>query len=59
MKKFLLWTSFTLLILLSLLAYLLYNEGAFDSKETYTQEKLAPFMKCEAGKCSTGKCGSN
>jgi len=37
-------------------SYVLYTEGAFDTKEDLP--KLEPFeMKCESGKCGVGKCG--
>jgi hypothetical protein len=59
MKKFLLYTTLTILIIGGLLGYLLYTEGAFDKPIPKTEKKLEPFMKCEAGKCATGKCGEN
>jgi hypothetical protein len=57
MKKFLLYIILPLMILGGGFAYLLYQEGAFQSKEEY-KESLPPFMKCEAGKCQAGKCAS-
>lgn len=58
MKKILLYTVAIIAILAAVLAYILYSEGAF---ETYPpeQDKIEPFMKCEAGKCAPGKCGAN
>jgi len=56
MKKFLLYLTLTLLILISIFGYILYKEGAFESKMEYKTEALEPFMKCEAGKCASGKC---
>jgi hypothetical protein len=57
MKKFVLYTTLTLIILASLFGYILYTEGVFEGKSTPTQKTLEPFMKCEAGKCAVGKCG--
>lgn len=46
-----------LLVLGGLFTYVLYSEGAFETKEDLP--KLKPFeMKCEAGKCGAGKCGA-
>ena len=59
MKKILLYVFLTLAILASILAYILYSEGAFDTYEPTKQSDLEPFMKCEAGKCAAGKCGAN
>lgn len=59
MKKFFLYTFLVLLILGSIFTYILYSEGAFDSKENIPKSDLKPFvMKCEAGKCGQGKCGN-
>jgi len=57
MKKFLLYLTLTLLILASLFTYILYTEGVFESNPEQNKETLEPFMKCESGKCATGKCG--
>lgn len=57
MKKILLYTSLTLLLLASILVFLLYQEGAFDSKPEPKAKEFESFMKCEAGKCASGKCG--
>ena len=57
MKKFILYTLFTLVVLGGLLTYILYSEGAFDKHPP--KSDLEPFMKCEAGKCAPGKCGGN
>ncbi|SFV66581.1 hypothetical protein MNB_SV-13-1136 [hydrothermal vent metagenome] len=59
MKKFLLYLSLTLLVLASLFGYLLYQEGAFDSKPIAQEKTLKPFMKCETGKCASGKCSGS
>ena len=61
MKKFLLFFFISFTILGAILAYILYNEGAFRSIETKAKPtgELKPFvMKCESGKCGEGKCGS-
>jgi len=58
MKKFLLYTIAIIAILAAILAYILYSEGAFETYPT-EQDKIEPFMKCEAGKCAPGKCGAN
>lgn len=60
MKKFLLYLFLILALLSALFAYILYTEGAFKTQEpieTIEKSNLEPFMKCEAGKCSTAKCG--
>ncbi|RUM71614.1 MAG: hypothetical protein DSZ09_00465 [Sulfurovum sp.] len=55
MKKFFLYMLLILLVLGGLFAYVLYTEGAFESKPKPSD--LKPFkMKCESGKCGTGKC---
>ncbi|WP_309496965.1 hypothetical protein [Sulfurovum sp.] len=59
MKKFLLYTLAIFTILAAILIYILYSEGAFDTYSSTEQEKIEPFMKCEAGKCAPGKCGAN
>jgi hypothetical protein len=59
MKKILLYVFLTLAILASILTYILYSEGAFDTYEPTKQSDLEPFMKCESGKCAPGKCGGN
>lgn len=59
MKKFLLYVLLALAILAAILAYVLYSEGAFQTYEPTKQSDLEPFMKCEAGKCAPGKCGSS
>ena len=58
MKKVLFYTLAVFAILGAILAYILYSEGAFDAPPP-KQEKIEPFMKCEAGKCAVGKCGAN
>ena len=58
MKKVLLYTVAIITILAAILVYILYSEGAFKTYST-EQEKIEPFMKCEAGKCAAGKCGAN
>ena len=59
MKKFLLYAVAILIILAALFTYILYTEGAFETYDATKQEKIEPFMKCEAGKCAAGKCGAN
>ena len=59
MKKFVLYTVAILALLAAVFMYILYSEGAFDAYITSDQEKVQPFMKCEAGKCAPGKCGAN
>jgi len=59
MKKFLLYTIAIIAILTAILTYLIYSEGAFDTVEPTKNEKMEPFMKCEAGKCAVGKCAGN
>lgn len=59
MKKFILYTLAILALLAAILTYILYSEGAFDAYLSPEQEKIEPFMKCEAGKCAPGKCGMN
>jgi hypothetical protein len=59
MKSFLVYTAITIIILAGIFTAILYSEGAFDNPEPKTEKALAPFMKCEAGKCATGKCGQN
>jgi hypothetical protein len=59
MKNFLLYSTLSIFILASILGILLYQEGAFDSRIKTTDKKLEPFMKCEAGKCASGKCSGN
>jgi hypothetical protein len=55
MKKFFLILSLILIIVGAIFTYILYTEGAFETK--LESEHYKPFeMKCEAGKCSTGKC---
>ena len=58
MKKALLYLFAIITILGAILTYILYSEGAFDAPPP-KQEKIEPFMKCEAGKCAVGKCGAN
>ena len=59
MKKFLLYTLLVLAILGAVFAYILYDEGFFDTLQDTPQGELETFkMKCEAGKCSAGKCSS-
>lgn len=58
MKKLFLILFLVLLILGSIFTYILYSEGAFDTREDVPKSNLKPFvMKCEAGKCGAGKCG--
>ncbi len=59
MKKILLYTLALFAILVAILTYILYSEGAFETYSSTEQKKLEPFMKCEAGKCAAGKCGVN
>jgi hypothetical protein len=59
MKKFLLYLFLALAIFASILAYILYSEGAFQKYEPTKASDLQPFMKCEAGKCAAGKCAAN
>lgn len=56
MKKFLLYLFLVLAVLSAFFAYILYTEGAFKTHEPIEKSNLEPFMKCEAGKCSTSKC---
>jgi len=54
MKKFFLYTFLILAILGAIFGYILYSEGVFDPAPE--PSKLKPFeMKCEAGKCASGK----
>ena len=56
MKKFFLYAFLVSVILGGVFAYVLYSEGAFETK--LESEHYKPFeMKCEAGKCGAGKCG--
>ena len=59
MKKFLLYVMLALGLLAGIFAYILYTEGVFETQEPAKENKLEPFMKCEAGKCAAGKCGAN
>ncbi len=59
MKKALLYALAIVAILAAIFTYILYSEGAFKTYSSTKQEKLEPFMKCEAGKCEAGKCGAN
>ena len=59
MKKVLLYTLAIFAILAAILTYILYTEGAFKTYTSTEQDKIEPFMKCEAGKCAAGKCGAN
>lgn len=59
MKKFLLYLMLTLGLLAGIFAYILYTEGVFETQEPVKENKLEPFMKCEAGKCAPGKCAAN
>ena len=59
MKKILLYTLTIFAILAAIFTYILYTEGAFETYSSTKQEKIEPFMKCEAGKCAAGKCGAN
>ncbi len=55
MKKFLLYLFLVVTVLSAIFAYILYSEGAFETK--LESEHYKPFeMKCEAGKCAVGKC---
>ncbi len=55
MKKFFLYVFMALAILAAIFTYILYSEGAFETYEAETKSELKPFMKCEAGKCGSGK----
>jgi uncharacterized low-complexity protein len=55
MKKFFLYVFLALAILAAIFTYILYSEGAFDTQEPAKKSELKPFMKCEAGKCGSGK----
>ena len=55
MKKFFLYVFLALAILAAIFTYILYSEGAFDTYEPEPKSELKPFMKCEAGKCGSGK----
>ena len=59
MKKVLFYILAIIAILAAILTYILYSEGAFKTYSSPEQEKIEPFMKCEAGKCAAGKCGAN
>lgn len=62
MKKFFLYVLMTLAVLGAIFVYVLYDQGVFDTVEPVSQTEMEPFgpaMKCEAGKCATGKCGAN
>ncbi len=57
MKKFILYTFIVLIVLGAIFIFILYTEGAFEPKSTQSSD-LKPFeMKCEVGKCASGKCG--
>lgn len=58
MKKFLLILFLILAVLGAIFTYILYSEGAFDKPVSTKSGDLAPFMKCEAGKCGGGKCST-
>ena len=58
MKKLSLYIFLVLLVLGGLFAYLLYSEGAFESRTKPSAVEAKPFMKCAAGKCGAGKCGA-
>ena len=56
MKKFFLSLFIIIAVLGAIFTYILYSEGAFETK--LESKHYKPFeMKCEAGKCGTGKCG--
>ncbi len=56
MKKFLLSLFAVFAVLGGIFTYILYSEGAFETK--LESDHYKPFeMKCEAGKCGAGKCG--
>ena len=61
MKKFFLYLALALAVLGAIFAYVLYTEGFFDSAKPAGETELKPFpvMKCEAGKCASGKCEAN
>ncbi|NOR56132.1 MAG: hypothetical protein GQ531_07965 [Sulfurovum sp.] len=59
MKKLLLSILAGLAVLAAGFTYVLYTEGFFDKHEAAPTSDLEPFMKCESGKCATGKCGSD
>ena len=50
-----------LLVLGAGFVYILYTEGAFETRKAVDSTHAKPFapMKCEAGKCAVGKCGAN
>jgi uncharacterized membrane protein len=57
MKKIFFYLFLIIVILGAIFVYILYSEGAFETKQKASE--LKPFnMKCEAGKCGAGKCAS-
>jgi hypothetical protein len=58
LKKIIILLMF-LLILSGVGYYVLYTQGAFQTKEDIYDNTNAPAMKCESGKCAVGKCGGN
>jgi len=58
MKKFFFYIFLVLIVLGSIFTYILYTQGAFETKKTVVKTDAKSFMKCEAGKCGTGKCGT-
>jgi hypothetical protein len=57
-KKFMFTVFLVISVLGAIFAYILFTQGAFDSRPV--PSALKPFeMKCEAGKCASGKCGAN
>lgn len=61
MKKFFLYLALTLAVLGAIFAYVLYTEGFFETAKPAGETELEPFpvMKCETGKCASGKCEAN
>jgi len=55
MQKFFLYVFLALAILAAIFTYILYSEGAFETLEPTQKSELKPFMKCESGKCDSGK----
>ena len=57
MKKFFLSIFALIIVLGAVFTYVLYSEGAFETK--LESDHYKPFeMKCEAGKCGGGKCAT-
>ena len=58
MKKFFLYLLLVLIVLGAIFAYILYKEGAFETRADVVKTDAKSFMKCQSGKCQVGKCGS-